>query len=690
MKNSKKLRALAMATAAVVPPAFANPDPLIVYGVGQGTLGKSFYKVDLDANTSSVFRSLAQDPSLTDANSPNGVGYDEQNDLLYYSVNDGKTNDRLFSIPAAASAEAPKARGRLRGRVYNGTFYLGDYYYIPNRTADLWRADIDPATGQILGNTPVCAGFRAAGSDLRFGDIAALDGWVYGGARDGANSQILLFKVKLDDCTYQELPQTESRSLQLTFATDGVLYGYNLALANFRIVNKSDGSTSAGPTYAPPANLADIASPAPAPKVELVKKTNGADGAGGDILIGETVTWTYEVTNAGQVPLTDITVTDDKVASADIICDDTDDADNVIDSLAVGATATCEASGVAVEGPYTNTGTAEVTFDGRTVNDTDSDGYNGTHPAALLAIDEDSLGLYEKVSKTGGTVNYLSSSWTSSNLGSSASGKRSILPYFAANVGKTITVVTGKVGGGSSGDDDDDNYSSSYDSGEGWFAPNCIPQTWIGGASAIYPYLIGSPPTGTSCLTGDDRTAGIRNFLFNGTTPYTGAPASTAISSTELHNVRDVMPLRARGLKLLEGSKVCAVVYKGDIDIDYNSGYNNDYNNDYNGGYNTSTYNSSEPYIDADLDGSTYGIVAFKVKEARTRSCSGSSSYCLPEMQIEILDPASTCNEVVLYNAPVPNGETYPRDTLVSPLYTNIGTYKYRRLKFDELSDLLY
>jgi hypothetical protein len=656
MKNSKKLQALAMATAAVVPPAFANPDPLIVYGVGQGTLGKSFYKVDLDAGTSSVFRSLAQDPSPSDTNSPNGVGYDEQNDLLYYSVNDGKTNDRLFSIPAAASAEAPKARGRLRGRVYNGTFYLGDYYYIPNRTADLWRADIDPATGQILGNTPVCAGFRAAGSDLRFGDIAALDGWVYGGARDGANSQILLFKVKLDDCTYQELPQTESRSLQLTFGTDGNLYGYNLALDNFRIVNPDDGSTSAGPTYTPPANLADIASPAPAPKVELVKKTNGVDGADEDILIGATVTWTYEVTNAGQVPLTDIAVTDDQVASTDIICDDTDDADNVIDALAVGDTATCEASGVAVEGPYTNVGTAEVTFDERTVNDTDSDSYNGSPPAALLAIDEDSMGLYVKVSKTGGTVNYLSSSWTSSNLGSSASGKRSILPYFAANVGKTITVLTGNVTGGSSGDDDDDG-GSSYNSGEGWFAPNCIPETWTGGASS------------TTCLTGDDRTTGIRNFLFNGTTPYTDAPASTAITSTLLNNVRDVMPLRARGLKLLEGSKVCAVVYKGDIDIDYNN---------------------SEPYIDADLDGSTYGIVAFKVKEARTRSCSGSSSYCLPEMQIEILDPASTCNEVVLYNAPVPNGETYPRDTLVSPLYTNIGTYKYRRLKFDELSDLLY
>lgn len=568
-----------------------------------------------------------------------------------------KPNDLLFSIPASVSTASPVRRGKLVGRVYNAAFYQDNYYYIPNRTANLWRADIDPATGNIVSNTPVCVGFRAAGSDLRFGDIAVLDGWVYGGARDGATSQILLFKLKLDDCSYQELPQTESRSLQLTFGTDGKLYGYNLALDNFRIVNTDDGSTTAGPTYSPAANLADIASPAPAPKVEMVKKTNGVDGGNADVLIGDTVTWTYEVTNAGQVPLTDITVTDDKVVSTDIICDDTDDSDNVIDALAIGATATCTASGVAVSGAYTNTGKAEVTFDGRTVDDTDSDGYTGVPAAALLAIDEDSIGLYVKVNKTGGTVTWSSGSWSSSNLGSSASGKRSILPYFAANVGKTITVLTGNVTGGSSGDDDDDDSYSSSSSGEGWFAPNCIPQTWIGGGSS------------STCLTGDDRTAGIRNFLFNGTEPYTGAPGSTAISGTYLHNVRDVMPLRARGLKLLEGSRVCAVVYKGDIDIDYNS---------------------SEPHIDADLDGSTYGIVAFKVKEARTRSCSGASNYCLPEMQIEILDPASTCDNVVLYNAPVPKGETYPRDTVVNPLYDQTGEYKYRRLKFDEASDLLY
>jgi hypothetical protein len=57
--------------------AMAAPDPITVYGVGQGALGRSFYNIDLGAGTSTVFRSLAADPSPADANSPNGVGYDE-------------------------------------------------------------------------------------------------------------------------------------------------------------------------------------------------------------------------------------------------------------------------------------------------------------------------------------------------------------------------------------------------------------------------------------------------------------------------------------------------------------------------------------------------------------------------------------------------------------------------------------
>ena len=51
---------------------------------------------------------------------------------------------------------------------------------------------------------------------------------------------------------------------------------------------------------------------------------------------------------------------------------------------------------------------------------------------------------------------------------------------------------------------------------------------------------------------------------------------------------------------------------------------------------------------------------------------------------------AGTCNDVVLYNAPVPSGETLPRDTVVNPLYDATGALKYRSLKYSPSSDLLY
>jgi hypothetical protein len=363
--------------------AAAEPPPVIVYGPGNGTLGHKFYKIDLGAATSTELRTLAADPAPLDANSPNGAAYDEQNDLLYYSVNPGNNivNDRLFSIPVSNSFDPPVARGRLKGRVYNGAFYKGDYYYVSNRTANFWKADLDPATGNVVTNVAVCSNFRQAGSDLRFGDIAIQDGVVYGGARDGSNGNILYFTLNMTTCAYQESIQTDSRSLQMTFGTDGKLYGYNLALDSFRIINRTDGSTTDGPPYSPAANLSDVASPMPAPKVGIVKKTNDADnptGTGPELGIGETVTWTYEVSNLGQVPLYDVTVVDDQIAddAADILC--ADSTDNTVPALDVGESVTCTATGVAVAGQYVNVGTASGTFDGETVDDTDDDRYYGS------------------------------------------------------------------------------------------------------------------------------------------------------------------------------------------------------------------------------------------------------------------------------------------------------------------------
>ncbi|MBT1074691.1 SdrD B-like domain-containing protein, partial [Geobacter grbiciae] len=91
-----------------------------------------------------------------------------------------------------------------------------------------------------------------------------------------------------------------------------------------------------------------------APDLMIKKYTNGDDAdlpTGPKVLVGSTVTWTYVVTNTGNVGLTNVKVTDDKVGP---IC--------TIASLAVGSSQTCTKTGIAIEGQYANTGCAEAGF----------------------------------------------------------------------------------------------------------------------------------------------------------------------------------------------------------------------------------------------------------------------------------------------------------------------------------------
>ena len=89
-----------------------------------------------------------------------------------------------------------------------------------------------------------------------------------------------------------------------------------------------------------------------APGISLVKKTNGVDSntaPGQNIPVGSPVTWSYEVKNTGNVVLTNVVVTDDKLGQIGIIA-----------SLAVGETKTLTKlpGPIAVEGQYSNIGTA--------------------------------------------------------------------------------------------------------------------------------------------------------------------------------------------------------------------------------------------------------------------------------------------------------------------------------------------
>jgi len=105
------------------------------------------------------------------------------------------------------------------------------------------------------------------------------------------------------------------------------------------------------------------------PKITVDKVlTNGLEGT--VIPTGTSISWDYTVANTGNVPLTNVHVTDNK--GVVVTC--------LKDTLAVGESEICTGSSTAVGAPYTNTGTAYGTFQGIpvTVTAQDDSSYTGT------------------------------------------------------------------------------------------------------------------------------------------------------------------------------------------------------------------------------------------------------------------------------------------------------------------------
>ncbi|NCA99448.1 MAG: hypothetical protein EOM70_08745, partial [Clostridia bacterium] len=112
----------------------------------------------------------------------------------------------------------------------------------------------------------------------------------------------------------------------------------------------------------------------PAPAISIDKKTNGSD-INLSIQAGSAVTWSYLVTNTGNVTLSDVAVVDDNGTPESTSDDITV---GTIASLAPGASQTLSASGTAVVGAYTNIATVTGNPpDGQPVSDTDSASYTG-------------------------------------------------------------------------------------------------------------------------------------------------------------------------------------------------------------------------------------------------------------------------------------------------------------------------
>ncbi len=128
--------------------------------------------------------------------------------------------------------------------------------------------------------------------------------------------------------------------------------------------------------------------------INVVKLTNGTDNnsaPGVYLPVGSTVTFTYVVTNPGNVPLSGVTVTDDNGtpgnAGDDFVATFVGGDSNANSLLDPGETWTFTASRIATAGQYINVATATGTpppDGGPPVTATDTDNHFGSIPAINL------------------------------------------------------------------------------------------------------------------------------------------------------------------------------------------------------------------------------------------------------------------------------------------------------------------
>ena len=134
---------------------------------------------------------------------------------------------------------------------------------------------------------------------------------------------------------------------------------------------------------------------AEAPSIDVEKRTNGEDadnvGEGPTLIVGDTVTWQYTVTNTGDVTLVNIVLNDDQIGV--ISCP--------LNTLTAGASMICTATGTVTEGPYENNATASgmSSYTEKTVNDSDLSHYTGIAGVNLgdyVWYDDDNNGIQDE------------------------------------------------------------------------------------------------------------------------------------------------------------------------------------------------------------------------------------------------------------------------------------------------------
>lgn len=187
--------------------------------------------------------------------------------------------------------------------------------------------------------------------------------------------QLIEIQVQVTGTSAVVVNEVRSNSkVSLCHRTDSGSYHMIDVSVNAEPAHRAHGDGKVGdPVPGQPLMVFDQNCRAVGPAVQIEKSTNGEDAdeaPGPKIVVGSPVTWQYVVTNTGTIPLTNITVLDDRHVT--VSCPGT--------TLAVGQSMTCTGSGVATAGQYRNVGTVTASSASGTVSDTDASHYFGQVP----------------------------------------------------------------------------------------------------------------------------------------------------------------------------------------------------------------------------------------------------------------------------------------------------------------------
>ena len=183
---------------------------------------------------------------------------------------------------------------------------------------------------------------------------------------------LIELRVQVTGTSVVIVDQVRSNStVSLCHRTDSGSYHMIDVSQNAEPAHRAHGDGKVGdPVPGQPLMIFDRSCRASGPEVQVVKSTNGQDAneaPGPTIAVGSPVTWTYVVTNTGAVPLTSVSVVDDR--NVTVTCPAT--------TVAVGQSMTCTGTGVATAGQYRNVGTVTASAGTGRVTDTDASHYFG-------------------------------------------------------------------------------------------------------------------------------------------------------------------------------------------------------------------------------------------------------------------------------------------------------------------------